>query len=129
LRNPRSNVEKLLLGDLSVLDGDNIFYCTTCATCSSRCPQQIDLPHLLIDLKNWVIANNDRIPDHLKAEMDILFKNAATAEMSGMVTKRRAKLGLPEYKMDPNAVDEVQKIMEASGFKNLHDKYCEEESE
>lgn len=125
LRNPRATVEKLLLGDLDVLESDNIFYCTTCGTCSSRCPQQIDLPHLLIDLKNWVIANRDKLPDHLKAEMEMLFKNGATAELSGMVAKRRAKLGLPDFKIEPSSIDEVQKIMEVSGFKKIHNKYCD----
>ena len=121
-KNPRVTVEKLLLGDLSVLDGFDVFYCTTCGTCYSRCPQQIDLPHLLMDLKNWVIENKGILPEHLKGEMDILLETGITAKMSGMVAKRRSKLGLPEIIEDPKTVEEVQKIMEATGFKSLREK-------
>lgn len=121
-KNPRATIEKLLLGDLSLLDGIDVFYCSLCGTCYSRCPQQIDLPHLLIDLKNWVIKNKGTLPEYLKAEMDILLETGFTAKMSGMVAKRRAKLGLPELKEDPKTVKEVQKIMEATGFKALAEK-------
>ncbi|MFW9991437.1 MAG: 4Fe-4S dicluster domain-containing protein [Candidatus Odinarchaeota archaeon] len=128
-RNPRVTVEKLLLGDTGVLeDSDNIFYCTTCGTCYSRCPQKIDLSHLLIELKNWVIVNKNKLPDHLKAEMDMLLKTGNTQEITGMVAKRRKKLGLPELATG-NMLEEVQKIMEASGFKHLKNKYDESKGE
>jgi heterodisulfide reductase subunit C len=122
-KNPRITVEKLLLGDLSVLDDDTIFYCTTCGSCYSRCPQQVDLTQLLISLKNWVIANNHTLPEYLRVEMDILFETGFTVKTGGVVTRRRKKLGLPEIEIEPDNITAVRKVMEKTGFKQLIEKY------
>lgn len=122
-KNPRITVERLLLGDLSVLDDDTVFYCTTCGLCYSRCPQQVDLPQILIYLRNWVIANNHTLPEYLRAEMEILFETGITVKTGGVVTRRRKKLGLPVIEMKPDNIIAVQKIIERFGYTQLIDKY------
>jgi len=41
-----------------VLSSSTIWICASCYTCTSRCPQGIDIPALMSQLKNMAIQNN-----------------------------------------------------------------------
>jgi heterodisulfide reductase subunit C len=112
--NPRRVMEKLLLGefDEKIFDEQQIWYCTMCYTCSTRCPQGIDVGHVIGELKNMAVKVNNA-PAGIVAEMNAILESGSTAAISQMILKRREKLGLPELPA-PN-LDEIQKLLNVTG--------------
>ncbi|WP_455139549.1 4Fe-4S dicluster domain-containing protein [Candidatus Hodarchaeum mangrovi] len=112
--NPRRIMEKLLLGNYSenIIDEQQIWYCTTCYTCSVRCPQGIDIGHVITEIKNLAVKMNN-VPPGIIAEMKSIVETGFTAAISQSILNKREKLGLPELpKADHN---EVQKLLEVTG--------------
>ncbi|MHA1968550.1 MAG: 4Fe-4S dicluster domain-containing protein [Candidatus Hodarchaeales archaeon] len=112
--NPRRIMEKLLLGefDEKIFDEQQIWYCSMCYTCSTRCPQGIDVGHVIGELKNMAVKVNNA-PPGIVAEMNAILESGSTAAISQMILKRREKLGLPELPA-PN-LDEIQKLLNVTG--------------
>ena len=111
--NPRRIMEKVLLGDTAKLfDKLPIWYCSMCYTCSTRCPQGIDIAHVITKLKNLSVRLKN-VPPGIVAEMEAILETGTTAAISQSIMKKREKLGLPEL---PKAnVQEIQKILEITG--------------
>jgi heterodisulfide reductase subunit C len=112
--NPRRIMEKLLLGefDENIFDEQQIWYCSMCYTCSTRCPQGIDVGHVIGELKNMAVKANNA-PAGIVAEMNAILESGSTAAISQMILKRREKLGLPELPT-PN-LDEIQMLLNVTG--------------
>lgn len=56
---PSKIVKWLSMGEVHRITGSNaIWICTSCQTCLSRCPFQIDIPHLIDILKEYVEEEN-----------------------------------------------------------------------
>ncbi|MFQ5978903.1 MAG: 4Fe-4S dicluster domain-containing protein [Candidatus Heimdallarchaeota archaeon] len=127
-RNPRLLVEKLLLGDMKgVLEEDsNIWYCSLCLTCSQRCPQGVDLAHILVELKNLAVKHGVA-PSGLLAEATALMETGITAQISKAVEKRRDKWGLPKWQEPPN--DEIKKLLDVTGFTEAVEKISKKAKE
>jgi heterodisulfide reductase subunit C len=112
--NPRRIMEKLLLGDYDeqIIDEQQIWYCTTCYTCSTRCPQGIDIGHVITEMKNLAVKLKNA-PPGIVAEMEAILETGTTAAISQSILKKRESLELPEL---PKAnLDEIQKLMEVTG--------------
>ena len=112
--NPRRVMEKLLQGDYSkeIFDEQQVWYCTMCYTCSVRCPQGIDIGHVITEMKNLAVKVKNA-PPGIVAEMEFIMETGATAAISQSILKRREKLELPELpKPDLN---EIQKLFEVTG--------------
>lgn len=112
--NPRRIMEKLLLGDYDeqFIDDQQIWYCSMCYTCSTRCPQGIDIGHVITELKNLAVKLRN-VPPGIVAEMEAILETGTTAAISQSILKKRERLELPELpKVD---LDEIQKLMEATG--------------
>jgi heterodisulfide reductase subunit C len=107
-------MEKLLAGEFTekVFDDQHIWYCTGCYTCSTRCPQGIDIGHVISEMKNMAVKVKNA-PEGIIAEMTAILETGITAGKSQSVLKRREKLGLPEV-MEPD-LNEIQKLMEVTG--------------
>ena len=112
--NPRRIMEKLLLGgyDEQFIDDQQIWYCSMCYTCSTRCPQGIDIGHVITELKNLAVKLRN-VPPGIVGEMEAILETGTTAAISQSILKKRERLELPEL---PKAdLDEIQKLMEATG--------------
>lgn len=112
--NPRRIMDKLLLGDYDeqFIDDQQIWYCSMCYTCSTRCPQGIDIGHVITELKNLAVKLRN-VPPGIVAEMEAILETGTTAAISQSILKKRERLELPEL---PKAdLDEIQKLMEATG--------------
>jgi heterodisulfide reductase subunit C len=122
--NPRRVMEKLLLGefDEKLFDEQQIWYCTMCYTCSTRCPQRIDVGHVIGELKNMAVKVKNA-PAGITAEMNAILESGSTAAISQTIMKRREKLGLPELP-SPN-MDEIQKLLNITGAVKTLDKLKE----
>lgn len=115
--NPRVIIEKLILGQVEeVLTSSYFWNCSFCLTCTQRCPQGVDLAHLLVDLKNLSVRRGTT-PVGVLDEMKTLYLTGLTQETSKTILNRRKKLNLPE--MQYPDLTEIQKIMDASGFNDL----------
>lgn len=114
--NPRRIMEKLLLGDYdeNIFEEQQVWYCTACYTCSTRCPQGIDVGHIIVEMKNIAVKLNNA-PAGITAEMEAILESGSTAAISQSVLKRREKLGLPE--LPKPDVNEIEKLMETLGAK------------
>ena len=112
--NPRKIMEKLLQGefDKNIFEEQQVWYCTACYTCSTRCPQGIDIGHVIVEMKNIAVKLN-YAPAGITAEMDAILESGSTAAISQSVLKRREKLGLPE--LPAPDVNEIQKLMDTLG--------------
>lgn len=122
--NPRRVMEKLLHGefDEKIFDEQQIWYCTMCYTCSTRCPQGIDVGHVIGELKNMAVQVNNA-PAGIIGEMNAILETGSTAAISQMIMKRREKLGLPE--LPSPDLDEIQKLLNVTGAVATLDKFKE----
>ena len=112
--NPRRIIDKLVLEEFNgdLFDEQQIWYCSMCYTCSTRCPQGIDIGHVITELKNLAVKMNNVSPGII-AEMKAILETGSTAAISQSILKKREKLGLPEI---PKAdIDEIQKLLEVTG--------------
>ncbi len=112
--NPRRVMEKLLHGefDEKTFDEQQIWYCTMCYTCSTRCPQGIDVGHVIGELKNLAVKVNNA-PPGIIAEMNSILESGSTAAISQMILKRREKLNLPE--LPTPDLEEIKKLLQLTG--------------
>ncbi len=112
--NPRRIMEKLLAGEFTkeLFDDQQIWFCTGCYTCSTRCPQGIDICHVINGLKNMAVKVKNT-PEGIITEMTAILETGVTAGISQSALKRRTKLELPEIL--PPDLNEVQKLMEVTG--------------
>ena len=112
--NPRLIIGKLISGQFEeVLKSSYIWNCSFCLTCTERCPQGVDLAHLLVDLRNLSVKRA-KTPLSILDEMKILYLTGLTQESSKTILNRRKKLNLPDLQYPD--LPEVQKIMDVSGF-------------
>lgn len=112
--NPRRVMEKLLSGNYGedLFDDEQIWFCTACYTCSTRCPQGIDVGHVIVEIKNLAVRMKNA-PPGIVAEMDAILSTGSTAAISQSILKKREKLELPVLP-EPD-IKEIQKLMEFMG--------------
>ena len=126
--NPRKVMEKLLLGEFSekIFDEQQIWYCTACYTCSTRCPMKIDVGHVIVEMKNMA-SKLMNVPPGIIAEMNAILESGSTAPISQSILMKREKLELPVLpKPDMN---EIQRLMNAMGVTNRLEELKEVTSE
>jgi heterodisulfide reductase subunit C len=43
-----------------IASANTAWVCASCETCFTRCPQQIEIPHLMDAIKHWILRRGDR---------------------------------------------------------------------
>ena len=118
----RQVVRRSLLGDESVLEGDDIWLCTTCYDCLERCPRNIKVTDAIILLRNIAAERGHMLPTHKKVA-EILLKTGHAVPINEENSKKRAQLMLselpPTVHSYPGALEEVKKLLVATGFDKL----------
>ena len=73
--NPRTLIYRMLItGNGFNLEGfDELWDCTTCATCASRCPKQVSPMDLVISLRSWIVEKG-RIHPNIKSALTSAFR-------------------------------------------------------
>ncbi|MFX0099330.1 MAG: 4Fe-4S dicluster domain-containing protein [Candidatus Hodarchaeota archaeon] len=129
--NPEYDPRQLILGSLMglknllVAAGPVALYsCMVCETCDEKCPNEIPLTHIFSVLKN-ISATLGVTPDAYKGQAKTLHEFASSVPILDAMIRRRTGLGLPEKYDLP--VDELQQIMDATGFSSLVKKLNPEE--
>jgi heterodisulfide reductase subunit C len=125
----RSAIRKALLGDESVLQDTDIWLCSTCYYCYERCPRNIPVTDMIIKLRNIAVEEGYMLDNHFTLAKDIFYATGHGVPATGENNKKwrdlRESFGLnslpPTVHSHPNALKEVQTLLNLAGFKNLLD--------
>ena len=109
--NTRLIIRKVCLGDLTVLHDPDIWLCTTCYTCTERCPRKIEITNAIMELRNYATKLGNISPNH-RAVVGYLKNYGHAVPINDEIRKRRVELGLDElpptafkYKVDGDDKD------------------------
>ena len=140
--NPREIIERVLEGDISILEDDNIWNCFYCYTCHSVCPVGNSVCEVNQILKQFAIKNGigyDKLYEYL-VFADSYFTAAIGAipeifftdidrdvpgwwDFRQHLDEIRTELDLdPPLMPSSEVIDEVSKILTITGFKDKIEK-------
>lgn len=120
---PRILAHKMILGkDGNLKDVFNdIWLCTTCYECYEKCPQNVHITDLILELRNLSLGEG-LMPEDIRGKFDVLVKEGRLSLFTKISEKQRSKLNLPDV-TKPN-IEELKKILiETKIIKRLEDKY------
>ena len=102
--NPREIVMRVALGLVDGLldEGSILWECTTCYTCSERCPQDVHPIDVITALKN-LMAREGRLPKKVAEAVENIKRTGRIALVSEAIHRRRRELGLHEVLPAPVA--------------------------
>ncbi len=105
--NPRKIVRMALLGKRDeLLEGSEIWLCTSCYTCQERCPQDVKITDLIVALRNLAVSEG-HCPQGIGMQSEFVYEFGRLYELSDFDNKKRGKLGLPTVKIKFEEVDKV----------------------
>ncbi|RBQ23664.1 CoB--CoM heterodisulfide reductase iron-sulfur subunit C [Candidatus Methanobinarius endosymbioticus] len=119
----RQLVRKCLVGlKDEVISDDALWMCTTCYTCQERCPREIKIVEIVKMARNVAAQNGFMAPAH-KATGSFVIKTGHGVPINDATMELRKRVGLdelpPTTHSHPEALEEVQKICEITGFDDL----------
>ena len=107
--NPRRIIHMVLLGlKNEVLKSDFIWLCTSCYTCSERCPQDVLITDIMTALKNIAVREGYIHPSYVE-QIKALATFDGLYEIGDFDNKKRAKIGLPIIRRKGNAIKRIMK--------------------
>jgi heterodisulfide reductase subunit C len=101
-----------------LLQGNAIWKCTTCFTCSERCPQGIGVTDILWTLRALSFRSG-RTSGPLAAQKDALFKTGRLYVVSALDNKKREKAGLPPLPEEPSIIARIFTVTDTDEPINL----------
>lgn len=105
-----------------IIDGDDLWQCTTCYTCEERCPRGVPIVDVVIALRNIAVANGKMYDAHKKTASNLI-KFGHTVPINDEVKSQRKELGLPEVPptvlANEKAKADLDAIFNATGFTKL----------
>ena len=111
---PHQIVKMVMLGlKDQLINCKEIWLCTTCFTCSERCPQEVDPANIIFSLKNMA-AKQGIIPEELRRIGKNLTETGRVIKISVYQERERKKLGLP--KTPQVHVEKSRKILRETSF-------------
>ncbi len=119
----RELIRKALLGlREEVLSSPDLWLCVTCHTCLERCPRQIKITDAIIIMRNMAVQEGFMLPQHRKVSQKLLETgHAVPIDEKNMEMRKELGIGEipPTVHSSEDALDQVKKIMEITGFKKL----------
>ena len=116
------------LKDVSLNDPD-LWLCTTCYTCSDRCPRDLIPTDVIMAMRNMA-AKQGILPKNMLGTVNFIYQTGHGVPNSDANRAARIKLGLePEPETTckyPEYLPAIRKILEAYGTKQLADKVLSE---
>jgi len=118
----RQLIRRGLLGDEGVLEGDDIWLCTTCYNCLERCPRDIKVTDAIILLRNMAAERGRMLPAHRRVA-EILLETGHAVPINEETRKKRLQLKIaelpPTVHSYPHSLEEVKKLLASTGFDKL----------
>lgn len=96
-----------------LLSSREIWLCTTCFTCSERCPQDVDTANILMVLKN-IASKRGYVPTELANICMNIVETGRAIKISTGREREREKLGLP--KIPDIDVKKIRELLEEVGL-------------
>ena len=116
------------LKEVSLTDPD-LWLCTTCYTCSDRCPRDLIPTDVIMAMRNMA-AQSGIIPKNFLGTVNFIYQTGHGVPNNDANRAARVKLGLePEPETTckyPEYMPTIRKILEAYGTKQLADKVLSE---
>ena len=104
------------------INSEDIWQCTTCYTCSERCPRDVQIVDVITALRNIAVANGKLYEGHKKVAANLI-KVGHTVDNNDKIKALRKELGLPEnpptVMADAKAKADFDKLLELTGFNKL----------
>jgi heterodisulfide reductase subunit C len=117
-------MRKTNLGMRDVLDDPDLWLCTTCYTCSDRCPRRIMATDAIIALRN-IATREKKVPMSMIKIMGAISKTGHGVPNNEANMKNRVKVGLPENPptthMYPEYIKDINKILEVTGLLKIRE--------
>jgi heterodisulfide reductase subunit C len=105
-----------------VISDDTIWMCSTCYECQERCPRAIKIVDIVKIVRNYAAQAGYMGPAH-KMVGSFVIKTGHGVPINDATMELRKRVGLgelpPTTHSFPGALEEVQKIMKATGFGEL----------
>jgi heterodisulfide reductase subunit C len=118
----RKVIRQAQLGIKEVLASDDLWACTTCYTCYERCPRQVDIPDILLTMRNMAVREGHMAEAHKKNAAN-LAKFGHMIPLGDKFKEARKGLGLDEAPnttlVNKDDMGQLTKIMKATGFLEL----------
>ena len=112
-----------------VLSSPDLWLCATCFTCLERCPRQIKVTDAIAIMRSMAVEEGHMLPEHKKTS-EYLLETGHAVPINPANMEKRKELGLeeipPTVHSSEEALEDVKKIMERTGFKKLIEKDEEE---
>jgi len=104
------------------VNSEDLWQCTTCYTCSERCPRDVQIVDVVTALRNIAVANGKILDKHKNVALNLL-KIGHTVDNPDKIKALRKELGLPENPptvlANAAAKADLDKILELTGFGKL----------
>ncbi|MFQ6050171.1 MAG: CoB--CoM heterodisulfide reductase subunit C [Candidatus Hydrothermarchaeota archaeon] len=105
-----------------ILPNDDLWMCVTCYMCYERCPRRVDIPGIILILRNMSVSAGFMADNHKKAAENLI-KTGHSVLLTDKYKEMRKALGLPEEPpttlTDQEALKEIKVIVGRTGFENL----------
>lgn len=105
-----------------VLASDDLWNCTTCYTCYERCPRGVDIPGIVMLIRNIAVQEGNISPRHQKT-LGNLLKTGHLVNLTDEFKAIRAKQGLdeipPTVLKNTEGTNQIQKILKKTKFKKI----------
>jgi heterodisulfide reductase subunit C len=104
------------------IGSEDLWQCTTCYTCSERCPRDVQIVDVITALRNIAVANGKMYEGHKKVCQNLI-KVGHTVDNNDKIKALRKELGLPEnpptVMANVAAKGDFDKILMLTGFGKL----------
>ncbi len=118
----RKLIRAAQLGLKSILDADDLWLCTTCYTCFERCPNEVDVPQIIMVIRNFAVKAGFGADTHKQAIRKFL-KTGHLVPLTDEISGIRKKIGLrkipPTVQADNGALKLFQDFLNTLEIKKL----------
>ncbi len=96
---------------MEVFRTEELWDCTTCFTCQERCPKEVKITDIIIELRNLAVTNSyyPHMADVPKIIIQNLYNTGNGQPLSPEVSKLRSIIGLPKEPFDVSTEKETLK--------------------
>ncbi|HKM13341.1 MAG TPA: CoB--CoM heterodisulfide reductase subunit C [Candidatus Methanomethylophilaceae archaeon] len=105
-----------------IVEGNDLWDCTTCYACEERCPRDVPIVDIIISLRNIAVAEGHMFDGH-KATAKSFYSTGHTVSFNDKVKTQRDALGLsgmpPTVLGNSKAMEDLKKILDATNFNTI----------
>ena len=105
-----------------LLNGDDIWQCTTCYTCEERCPRGVPIVDVVLAIRNIAVQEGKMYDAHKKTATNLV-KYGHAVDAKDAIADVREQIGLarvpPTVLANPEAKAQLDKILELTGFNKI----------